>query len=155
MLPSDEKPVQILNKLILTNNNRIEGYEYASRETEVEVLKDLFSRLAETSEICSRELIDEVYKLGGKPSEGVHQTGEIKEVWGKLKETLIYGDHLELLKSCDKEEEAVLEAYKGLMVIGETDFNMQQFLMFHRHYDLLEDDHWKVKNLLRVLLRAC
>jgi uncharacterized protein (TIGR02284 family) len=154
MLASDEKPVQILNELILINNDRIEGYNYALKETEVDVLKVLFSRLTETSDICRQELAGEIYKLGGEPAGGIHQTGVVAETWREVKQALIYKDHLSLLKTCEKEESVVISFYENFLSEEDIITN-QQLRLLNRQYELLNADHEKVKNLLGVLQRAC
>lgn len=60
----------MLNTLIEINNDRIEGYETASKETDETDLKTLFAQLAQTSHECKDELVDEVEALGGTPEEG-------------------------------------------------------------------------------------
>lgn len=153
MLASDEKPLKILNELILVNNDRIEGFNYAYRETNVEVLKVLFSRLTETSDVCRKELTNEVYKLGGVPPTGTHETGSVAASWREVKEALIYKDHLTLLKTCDKEEEEVIKSYTAVLSNEQLD-NGYHLHLLNRHTELLSADHEKVKNLLEVLLRA-
>jgi uncharacterized protein (TIGR02284 family) len=154
MLAADEKPVEILNELILINNDRIEGYNYASKETDIEILKVLFSRLTETSLVCRKELVNEVYKLGGRPADGIHDSGEASKAWQDLKEALIYKDHLSLLKTCAKEEEIVIKTYENFINEKDENISTQQFRLFYKHQDMLHADREKVKNLLNVLLKA-
>ena len=60
----NEKTIAVLNSLITINNDRIEGYETAAKETEEQDLKTLFAQFSSTSEKCRKELTDEVSKLG-------------------------------------------------------------------------------------------
>jgi hypothetical protein len=41
-----EKTIEVLNTLITINNDRIEGYDTAAKETDEYDLKNLFSQLA-------------------------------------------------------------------------------------------------------------
>ena len=41
-----EKTIELLNSLITINNDRIQGYETAAKETKDEELKTLFGRFA-------------------------------------------------------------------------------------------------------------
>jgi rubrerythrin len=46
-----------LNKLIISNNDRIKGYQAAAKETEEQDFKSLFTQLITTSQKCNQELI--------------------------------------------------------------------------------------------------
>ena len=48
----NEKTIDALNKLIEINNDRIEGYETASKETNDTDLLNLFSGFIQTSKKC-------------------------------------------------------------------------------------------------------
>jgi hypothetical protein len=45
-----EKTIEVLNTLITINNDRIEGYETAAKETEKQDLKVLFAQFSSTSQ---------------------------------------------------------------------------------------------------------
>jgi hypothetical protein len=45
----------VLNKLIISNNDRIKGYQAAAKETEEQDLK-VFTQLITTSQKCNQEL---------------------------------------------------------------------------------------------------
>jgi uncharacterized protein (TIGR02284 family) len=64
----NKKEVDILNNLLTINNDRIEGYETAAKETEEQDLKSLFSQFSVTSTKCKQELANEVNRLGGPPA---------------------------------------------------------------------------------------
>jgi hypothetical protein len=61
----NEKSIAVLNTLIGVNNDRIEGYDTALRETEENDLKTLFSQLIQTSEENKTRLRNEVLSMGG------------------------------------------------------------------------------------------
>ena len=50
-----EKLIDVLNTLIEINNDRIEGYETASKETKEQDLKTLFAQLSQTIQKCKNE----------------------------------------------------------------------------------------------------
>ena len=56
----NEKTVDVLNTLIEINNDRIEGYETATKETQEDDLKKLFASMIATSTQCLDELTEEV-----------------------------------------------------------------------------------------------
>jgi rubrerythrin len=51
-----QKTIHVLNKLIISNNDRIKGYQAAAKETEEQDLKSLFTQLITTSQKCNQEL---------------------------------------------------------------------------------------------------
>jgi len=154
MHPGDEKPLQRLNQLIGVNNNRIECLNFAAMETDVSVLKVLFSRLVDTSIICREELVKEVYKLGGIPEEGTVPYFEFFKAWVEVKSAISRNDHRAILGSCAYEEGVVLRSYETVIRQGEEELNTQQHRLFSRQYEQLLADHERVHNLLGVLEKA-
>ena len=69
-METNEKTIAHLNSLIEINNDRIEGYETAAKETDDAELKSLFIGLGDESRAHRSELISEVIGLGGSPAEG-------------------------------------------------------------------------------------
>jgi len=61
----EQKTIDVLNKLVEINNDRIEGYNTAASELEEEDLKTLFSQFAQTSQKCNQDLSREILRLGG------------------------------------------------------------------------------------------
>src|SRR5947199_10560002 len=112
MLVSDQKSVEVLNHLIMINNDRLEGYDSASRETDISILKVLFSRLTETSQECREELCKEVYKLGGTPVNEVGAPGDFGKAWTEIKNALQKNDHKAILTSCYLEEFMTVKSYE-------------------------------------------
>ena len=76
-----EKAIAVFNKLININNDRIQGYEIAAKETEEQILKTLFAQFVVTSQKCKQELVTVVTKLGGKPEDAVFKSGKYFYVW--------------------------------------------------------------------------
>ena len=60
---NNQATINVMNTLIVTNNDRIEGYETATKETEEADLKDLFQRFIKTSKLCKSELVVAVKSL--------------------------------------------------------------------------------------------
>jgi hypothetical protein len=79
MITTNEKLTEVLNDLIQINNDRITGYEKASKETEkVDVdLRAIFSKMADESRKYKSELTEEVSRLGGEPATGTTNLGKI------------------------------------------------------------------------------
>lgn len=58
-----DKAVEVFNTLIKINNNRMQGYETASKDTTDADLKSLFFHLAQASLKCKRELIYDIRNM--------------------------------------------------------------------------------------------
>ena len=107
-----EKLIDVLNKLIEINNDRIESYETASKETEENDLKILFAGFITTSQKCKQELVHEVLNLGGTPEEGTRITGKFFRVWMDVKAALTNKDRKAILKSCEYGEDVAVDTYE-------------------------------------------
>lgn len=147
-----EKSIAALNMLIEIHNDRIEGYETASKETDEKDLKKLFSQFSLSSKKCRQELVFEVHKLGGKPTEGLKTTGKIYRVWMDVKADLVGKDRQAILNSCEYAEDISVEAY------NKTLKNYREFLtitlqtLLNAQCSLLKADHDKVKVLREMVL---
>jgi len=81
----NEKTIEVLNTLVQINNDRIEGYETAFKETEEPDLKAHFSQFMLTSQKCKQELVNEVTRLGGEPTDSTRVSGKFFRVWMDVK----------------------------------------------------------------------
>lgn len=111
----NEKTVDVLNSLLQINNDRIEGYERAAKETDDADLKTLFSGMASKSVRMKGELIKEVAHHGGEPAEGTTASGKIFRVWMDLKAAITNKDRKSILNSCEFGEDAAQETYTKAM----------------------------------------
>jgi len=148
------KSIEVLNRLIEINNDRIAGYETASEETEESDLKNLFSRLKQTSLKCKSELTNEVVKLGGEPTEGTKTTGKFFRVWMDIKSTLTSKDRKAILNSCEFGEDIAVNIYQKVLRDDLEDINAEQQAMIDTQFTLIKADHDKVKELRDAMVDA-
>lgn len=142
----NQKTITALNKLIEINNDRIEGYETASKETESAELKALFNGLSFTSHSNVTELRAEVLRLGGKPEEGTRVTGKFFRVWMDVKAAFTGNDRHAILSSCEFGEDKALETYEEVLDNG-SDLTVEQRAMIVKQQANLRGDHNEVKSL--------
>lgn len=142
-----EKSIDVLNTLIEINNDRIEGYETASEETEESDLKALFSELMKTSQKCKAELVSEVLNLGGTPIEGTRTTGKFFRVWMDVKAALTGKDRKAILNSCEFGEDVAVATYVKVLKNDSEDITSEQQDLLKAQYALIKADHDKVKAL--------
>ncbi len=148
-----EKTIEVLNTLITINNDRIEGYETAAKETEEQDLKLFFSDLKQTSLHCNKELIGEVTKLGGTATEGTKTTGKFFRVWMDVKAALTGKDRKAILNSCEYGEDMAKDTYEKALKNDVEYLSAEQQTMIKAQHTLLVADHNKVKTM-RDLLTA-
>lgn len=147
-----EKTIEVLNTLITINNDRIEGYETAAKETEEQDLKTLFAHFLQTSQSCKQELITEVTKLGGTPEEGTLTSGKFFRVWMDVKAALTGKDRKAILNSCEYGEDMAKDTYEKALKNHADNLNAEQQTMIKAQHALLLVDHNKVKSMRDALV---
>jgi uncharacterized protein (TIGR02284 family) len=145
---NNKKTVDALNILIEINNDRIEGYETASKETEEHDLKNLFSSLINTSRVCREELTEEVERLGGKPIEGTKISGKFFRTWMDVKAALTGKDRKAILNSCEYGENAAVETYDKVLENDYEHLDVEQRTMIDEQRELILADQDQIKELL-------
>lgn len=143
----NEKTIEVLNTLITINNDRIEGYETAAKETEEQDLKVLFAQFSSTSQKCKDDLVIEVTKLGGTPAEGTKTTGKFFRVWMDVKAALTGNDRKAILNSCEYGEDVAKETYEEALKNDSENLSAEQQSMIKAQHTLLGADHDKVKSM--------
>ena len=142
----NSKKISALNKLIEINNDRIEGYETASKEATETDLKSLFGELAATSHKNVSELRAEVNRLGGAPEEGTRVTGKFFRAWMDVKAAFTGNDRHAILDSCEFGEDKALETYESVLE-GNSELTAEQTQLVSQQQTALRADHDRVKAL--------
>ncbi|MFM2230428.1 MAG: hypothetical protein RL607_1686 [Bacteroidota bacterium] len=148
----NEKTIAVLNTLITINNDRIEGYETAAKETEEQDLKTFFSGLKQTSENCNKELSQEVVRLGGTASDGTKASGKFFRVWMDVKAALTGKDRKAILDSCEYGEDVAKDTYKDALENDLEHLSDEQQTMIKEQHALLVADHDKVTMMRDLVL---
>ena len=148
----NEKTIAVLNTLITINNDRIEGYETASKETEEQDLKTFFAHLTATSQKCKQELLDEVSKLGGTAAEGTLTIGKFFRVWMDVKAALTGKDRKAILNSCEYGEDQAKGTYEKALENDKENLSLEQQTMIKAQHALLKADHDKVKSMRDLVM---
>lgn len=148
----NEKSVDVLNSLIVINNDRIEGYDTAYKETEEGDLKALFEKLGKTSHKCKSALISEVHKLGGEVEEGTTTSGKFYRVWMDIKAALTNKDRKAILSSCEFGEDFAVKTYKEAMESEGLSSDLRTLI--NDQYTEIKSGHDIVKSLRDALKEA-
>jgi uncharacterized protein (TIGR02284 family) len=146
-----ESVINVLNTLIVINNDRIEGYDTAAKETDEADLKDLFHHFIQTSQTCKTELVAAVIKLGGTPDEGTRTTGKFFRVWMDFKAFLTLKDRVAILDSCEYGENIAADTYKYEIANNLHALTSQEQTMLKAQANLLKADLNRVVALRDLL----
>lgn len=109
-----EKSVEVLNDLIEINNDRVAGFEHASKdlgEGDAD-LKAIFEKFSSDSRKNIDELKTAVNKIGGEAEIGHSTSGTIHRAWLDVKATFTGHDRKSVLSECERGEDAIKKAYK-------------------------------------------
>ncbi len=150
----EEKTIEVLNTLITANNDRIEGYDTASEDTDEHDLKTVFAEFIQTSRECKQELINEVDRLGGTVTEGTKTTGKIFRAWMEVIAALTGKDRKATLSCCEYGEDIAKDTYKKALKNGAEKLSAEQQTMIKAQHTLLIADHDKVKSMRDALVAA-
>jgi len=150
----NKKAIDALNTLVEINNDRIEGYETAGRETNEADLKVLFTKLAETSQDCRIELEREVELLGGTPAKGTKVSGKFFRAWMDVKAAITGKDRKAILESCEYGEDHALKTYESVLEDDSDELTSEQISLIESQYDLLKADHDAVRALRDSLVES-
>jgi uncharacterized protein (TIGR02284 family) len=150
---NNEKTIDILNNLVLINNDRIEGYETALKQTEEADLISLFAQLIATSHKCKTELGNEIIKLGGKPKNGTKVTGKFFIIWMDVVKAALTGkDRKAILQSCEFGEDAALKTYEDILKYEINDLTAEQRTLIQNQYNILKEEHDNIRGLREILV---
>lgn len=141
-METNDKTISALNSLIEINNDRIEGYELAARETEDGDLKRTFSAMADESRGNRSELITEVISIGGVPTEGSTTSGKVYRAWMDLKSAVTGKNRHAIISSCEFGEDAALDAYKDEL---EKDLPSKSRELVQRQSEKIRRSHDRIK----------
>jgi uncharacterized protein (TIGR02284 family) len=145
-----DKTIDVLNKLVEINNDRIEGYQTASKETVDSGLITLFMQFVQISEKCNQELSSEIFRLGGTPTEETKISGKVYRTWMDIKSSINGHDRIALLKSCEFGEENAVETYENVLKDDLEYLNEEQLTMVSSQFALIKADHTRLKSILEA-----
>ena len=148
---NNDKTIEVLNTLIQINNDRVDGYETALKETEEHDLQILFEAQIKTSQNCLRGLSSEVIQLGGEPTDGTKLSGKFFRVWMDVKAALTGKDRKAILNSCEYGEGWATDTYGSVLEDQSENLSAHQQTMIKAQHALLIVDHNKIKAMLAVL----
>ena len=145
---TNEKTAEVVNDLIRINNDRVEGYEKAAKETNSKDsdLRSLFTDLANQSRGFANDLSRYVTRTGDEPADGTTFSGKIYRAWMDVKATLTGSDRKSILASCEFGEDAAQKAYDAaLRSDAEIAPEVRQCIMEQKQ--TLDKEHDRIRDM--------
>lgn len=117
-----EEKNNVINELIQYNNDRIDGYEKVSEETNIvdADLRALFTKMANDSRSYRKELGNLVVRMGGKIETEGSTSASIHRAWIDFKTAITGNDRDSILSSCEFGENAIVKAYDAVLADTES-----------------------------------
>ena len=140
-----ENTNEVLNDLVRINNDRIEGYTRAQKESEDNSpeLIPTFQNMITQSEDCVGDLKAMIMKTGGTVAEGSTIMGKIYRAWMDVRATFSTDDKQTILASCEFGEDAAQKAYKT--ALEETTLTDEARMLISDQKSQLKNSHDLIK----------
>jgi uncharacterized protein (TIGR02284 family) len=136
----------VLNDLVQINNDRIEGYQRASKDLKdnESELKTLFTTLIGDSHRFKLELGTEIEVLGKDMETSTTTSGKIHRTWLDIKAAFTAHDTHDILEECEFGEDAIVKAYREAL---EEELPAHLRELVSGQLDELLDAHDEIKSL--------
>ncbi len=147
VMQNTKETIDILNDLILINNDRIDGYEKAIKETKPEDddLKVLYASMIAESHRNKIALATEVQAMGADVEQGTTTSGKIYRAWMDVKAVFTGHDRHAVLANCEAGEDATQRAYRDALEHEALPAFIRELLV--RQKEALHESHDEVKAL--------
>ncbi|WP_185211685.1 ferritin-like domain-containing protein [Sphingobacterium mizutaii] len=150
-MENNEKKIDLVNRAVEINNDRIKGYKKAieiAGDANLRDLQVLFQQYIEQSRQFIIELSPCLEQFGQEPTEDSNFTGKIFRIWMDIKSAISPSISQAILESCEKGEDEFKETYKEILSDSLDDYQdltgiLQQQLATqleaHQHIKELRD----------------
>ena len=143
--------IEVLNSLLALNNDRMEGYKTAVKETEHTNFKILFSEFENVSRECIAHLMKEVKKLNGEVEDGNTASRRVFRGWKDLKLAVIGNDRKDILNSCQYSEELAQRTYSDFLNNTKAELDPEIKRLIFGQKAILGSSLFIIKGLLEIL----
>lgn len=146
IMENNEKIIAVLNNLLEINNDRISGYELATKKAEDSDLKSLFSDMTATGFKLCHDLRNEVEKLKGEAQDSLSTSGNNFDAWTEVRSAILTKDRNAILNSCEVGEKEALNSYEDALNQEELKNNPVVTRVQQQRLEILLA-HKKIKNI--------
>lgn len=146
-MESIEKIMDVINKLIKLNNDRVAGFEQAGTDLEDNDnrLIPIFRQLANESRQYSAELTGLALQYGN-PDNGTTTSGDLHRAWIDIKTSFTCNNLQAVLDECERGEDAIKAAYREALDAGD-ELNPEVIQLLQRQQQGIENGHNLIKSL--------
>jgi uncharacterized protein (TIGR02284 family) len=141
----NSETTDVLNDLIKINNDRIEGYEKAIKDSQPDTNYDeLFNRMIQQSRIIRQELSNEIRRMDGESeTDGTTNSGKIYRTWMDVKSAFTGKSEKSALELCEFGEDAAQKAYEE--ALSSEDISNETRELLSRQKNELKESHDIIK----------
>lgn len=147
METKQETTLEILNDLVKINNDRIEGFEKATKDLGEghEDLKQLFTQFIGESHQNKLELGTEIQALGKDIENTTSGSGSLHRTWLQIKAAFTGSDTHSVLEECEFGEDAIKKAYRDALEEEDVPAYIKDILL--KQQQVLAAAHDQIKQL--------
>jgi uncharacterized protein (TIGR02284 family) len=114
-MENHQKIAAVVEDLVKINNDRIEGYQKAAKQTDEADLKELFDTMIADSRHFTVELNKYLRDMGEDRERDTTLAGKIYRTWMDVKVSFGGADRHAILASCEYGEDAAQKSYRQAM----------------------------------------
>ena len=137
--------IYIINDLIEVIDDRIKGYDTASKEVKEADLKNIFNEISSKSKKLKEELIPIVLQHGGKIEKGTTDSGKIYKAWMDIKIALTGKNRKAILSSCEFGEDMACGIFEAALKNNRLPSDILSVI--EKQKADLKIDHDKIKSM--------
>jgi uncharacterized protein (TIGR02284 family) len=141
---NNDRIVSVLNDLIETSRDGVEGFRTCAEDVKDPALKTYFLNRAQGCEEAIRELSAQVRQYGGDPDTTGSATGALHRTWLDLKTAITSGDNLAVLEECERGEDTAVRAYENAL---NEELPPDLRALIQRQYEGAKENHDEVRQM--------
>jgi uncharacterized protein (TIGR02284 family) len=138
----NEEVITILNGLIATCKDGLEGYRTAADNTTNSEFRRLFNIFSQQRAQFVTELQAEVHRLGGKPEEFASSVVRLHHGWSGLKAAIRSGVEALIIEECQDGEETTVNNYQEAL---KADLPLDVQYVVKRQYMDIKDAYDRIR----------
>lgn len=146
MSNSYEHDIKVLNQLIMTTLDSVDGYSEAAKEADNPTFKNLFSQWASERRQVANELQEQVRVLGGKPEDDGSMLASAHRVFLNLRDSLTKGDK-GVVEEVERGEDHLKAKYED--ALDDDDLSQSIRPIVNRAYESVIHGHDQASDLKR------
>lgn len=146
MNESSTHDIKVLNDLIMTTLDSVDGYTTAAKEAENPTFKNLFSQWASERRQVASDLQQQVKVLGGKPEDDGSLLASAHRVFLNLRDSLSKGDK-GVVEEVERGEDHIKEKFED--ALDDDDVSVTVRPLLNRAYESVIQGHDQARDLKR------